>query len=146
MLADPLTKGLPPKVFQGHVAKMVFIKTLHNVCNARQFNRITEIEEDIESFSNGYMLDTSDEDNSTTLGDMFDSQNIGADDHTTRNYDEDEEDSEKKIMDPTIIQTKMMKIMSTSTFQTEFQFLDQSAWIRMPIYPLERYYEDRSTS
>ncbi|GKA09305.1 putative zinc finger, CCHC-type containing protein [Tanacetum coccineum] len=28
MLADPLTKGLPPKVFQGHVAKMSFRQDL----------------------------------------------------------------------------------------------------------------------
>ncbi|GJS31236.1 putative RNA-directed DNA polymerase, eukaryota, reverse transcriptase zinc-binding domain protein [Tanacetum coccineum] len=31
MLADPLTKGLPPKVFQSHVAKMGFRQDLNNV-------------------------------------------------------------------------------------------------------------------
>nr|GEV52932.1 putative zinc finger, CCHC-type [Tanacetum cinerariifolium] len=38
MLADPLTKGLPPKVFQGHVAKMGFVKTLHNVVVSALFH------------------------------------------------------------------------------------------------------------
>ncbi|GKB32197.1 RNA-directed DNA polymerase, eukaryota, reverse transcriptase zinc-binding domain protein [Tanacetum coccineum] len=108
--------------------------------------RVTKIKEDIDSFFNGYMLDTSDEDNSTTLGDMFDSQNIGADDHATRKYGEDEEDSDEENCGSDNNTSKDDEENVNINSSDGIPFLDKPAGIKIPMHPLERYYEDISTS
>ncbi|GKB24936.1 hypothetical protein Tco_0864337 [Tanacetum coccineum] len=135
--------GLPPQIWSSEsftsIAKLWGDVLIPEECNSRQFNRVIEIDGVSDSFFNGYLLNPSDDDN-TTLGDLH-----GWHDDDV-NDDENVEFSGKKDNgsdnNPDNEDEKDVNVIASDGFPN----LDKSNGPRIPATSPETYSDDGSTS